>query len=179
MSIGLPSPTGLSSWLVGGAIKTMLSAISAAVDGAAADALRLTGGPTTDFSDHIRAEVAQQGERDFIHSPIDGVGMQVAAEAHNVYLQSLASGGLILFTGYVIFVVCAALTARRAMRYSELGGPLLAATVSVALLSMVENSLTDRLVYVPAGLVAALYSSVPQLRREPADESDAFDFASP
>ncbi len=41
MGIGLLPPIG--SWFAGGAIKAMLSAISSAVDGAAADALRLTG----------------------------------------------------------------------------------------------------------------------------------------
>ena len=40
---GLPQPTGVDSWFVGGAIKAMLSAIGSAVDGAAAEALRLTG----------------------------------------------------------------------------------------------------------------------------------------
>jgi hypothetical protein len=40
---GLPQPPGVGSWFVGGAIKTMLSAIGSAVDGAAAEALRLTG----------------------------------------------------------------------------------------------------------------------------------------
>src|SRR5579875_2539740 len=40
---GLPQPTGVDSWFVGGAIKAMLSAIGSAVDSAAAEALRLTG----------------------------------------------------------------------------------------------------------------------------------------
>ncbi|HTU31429.1 MAG TPA: hypothetical protein VMF07_18705 [Solirubrobacteraceae bacterium] len=41
--MGVPQFPSVSSWFVGGAIKAMLSAISSAVDGAAADALRLTG----------------------------------------------------------------------------------------------------------------------------------------
>jgi hypothetical protein len=40
---GLPQPPGIGSWFAGGAIKLVLSAISSAVDGAAAEALRLTG----------------------------------------------------------------------------------------------------------------------------------------
>lgn len=43
MGIPLPPPSGIGSWFVGGAIKAMLSAIGSAVDGAAAEALRLTG----------------------------------------------------------------------------------------------------------------------------------------
>lgn len=50
--MGIPGlPSGLGSWLAGGAIKAMLTAIASAVDGAAADALRLTTamiGSTTD-----------------------------------------------------------------------------------------------------------------------------------
>ncbi|MGH2908129.1 MAG: hypothetical protein ACRDK8_02380, partial [Solirubrobacteraceae bacterium] len=39
----VPQPPGIGSWFTGGAIKLVLSAISSAVDGAAAEALRLTG----------------------------------------------------------------------------------------------------------------------------------------
>ncbi|HEY3774743.1 MAG TPA: hypothetical protein VGL69_17200 [Solirubrobacteraceae bacterium] len=41
--MGAPQLPSISSWFVGGAIKAMLSAISSAVDGAAAEALRATG----------------------------------------------------------------------------------------------------------------------------------------
>jgi hypothetical protein len=41
--MALPQLPSIGSWFVGSAIKAMLSAISSAVDGAAADALRLTG----------------------------------------------------------------------------------------------------------------------------------------
>jgi hypothetical protein len=41
--MGLPQLPSIGSWFAGSAIKAMLSAISSAVDGAAADALRLTG----------------------------------------------------------------------------------------------------------------------------------------
>jgi type IV secretion system protein TrbL len=41
--MGVPQLPSISSWFVGGAIRAMLSAISSAVDGAAAEALRMTG----------------------------------------------------------------------------------------------------------------------------------------
>ena len=120
-------------------------------------AVRLTGGDTTiSGSDYVRSQVGAQGIRDFKHSPIDGVGMQVAAEAHNVYIQAMASGGLLLLAGLILFLGGALVRAARARQVQPLAYPLIAAVFSGAVLASLENSLTDRLAYVPAALCALL-----------------------
>ncbi|HEV7206731.1 MAG TPA: hypothetical protein VGN18_19155 [Jatrophihabitans sp.] len=113
-------------------------------------------------SDQVRAEVGAQGIRDFKHSPIDGVGLQVAAEAHNVYIQAMASGGLLLLVGLLIFTVGGLVRSGRLLREHPLAPPLFVAAFGGAVLASLENSLTDRLAYVPLALCAAL-SAVPAL----------------
>jgi hypothetical protein len=121
-------------------------------------AVRLGGGNTGSAkgSDSVRSEVAHQGWLDFKHSPLDGVGMQVAAEAHNVYLQALASGGLLLFVGYAIFVLSGIWKALNRISWDALAYPFFIAALSGAILSTVENALVDRLAYVPLALIAAM-----------------------
>lgn len=119
-------------------------------------AMRLAGDTGTTGSNTARGFVGHQGVLDFLHSPIDGVGMQVAAEAHNVYLQALAAGGLLLCAGYVIFVASAVVKSVRLMGVMPLAHPFFVAAVAGALLSTVENALTDRLAYVPLALIAAM-----------------------
>jgi hypothetical protein len=120
-------------------------------------AVRLSGNSGSQSgSDYVRASVGHQGVLDFLHSPIDGVGMQVAAEAHNVYLQALASGGLLLLGGYLIFVGSGLVKGFRQRKFDQLAYPFFIAALGGALLSTVENALTDRLAYVPLALIAAM-----------------------
>ncbi len=119
-------------------------------------AVRLAGNGSSSGSDTARGIVGHQGVLDFKHSPLDGVGMQVAAEAHNVYLQALASGGLLLFTGYVIYVLSALATGFTRTRQTEWAYPYAIAALSGALLAYVESALTDRLAYVPLALIGAM-----------------------
>lgn len=120
--------------------------------------VRLDNSASAQGSDIVRALVAQQGSRDFTHSPIDGVGLQVAAEAHNVYLQALASGGLILLVAYVAYLLGCAVTGVGLLRRSPLAAPFLTSVAAVVALDFVENSFADRLAYFPPALVAALWS---------------------
>ena len=119
-------------------------------------AVRLAGNGSSSGSDTARSIVGHQGVLDFRHSPIDGVGMQVAAEAHNVYLQALASGGLLLFLGYVIYVLSALATGFARTRQTEWAYPYAIAALAGALLAYVESALTDRLAYVPLALIGAM-----------------------
>jgi hypothetical protein len=120
-------------------------------------ALRLTSNnQSATGSDLIRAQVGAQGVRDFRHSPLDGVGMQVAAEAHNVYLQALAAGGLLLLTGLLVFLFGGLARCLAALRTEPAAYPILVAVVCAATLAWLENSLTDRLAYVPLALCATL-----------------------
>jgi hypothetical protein len=130
-------------------------------------AVRLQGGSASG-SDTARGIVGHQGVLDFEHNPIYGVGMQVAAEAHNVYLQALASGGLVLFTGYAIYILAALFSSYGYARQHQWAYPFAIAALSGALLSYVESALTDRLAYVPLALIAAM----PVRFGEPADVED-------
>lgn len=120
-------------------------------------AVRLTGDNSSAAgSDFVRAEVGAQGLSDFKHSPIDGVGMQVAAEAHDVYIQTLASGGLLLLLGLATFIGGGLLRSGSALRSDPAAQALLVASLCTAALASLENSLTDRLAYVPFALCATL-----------------------
>lgn len=107
-------------------------------------------------SNFVRALVGDQGWRDFHHSPIDGIGFQVATEASNVYIQELASGGLLLFAGLSLYMLGAMYASYKMMPQSYLAAALLVSLVTAAALNYVEADLTDRFYYVPGALVVAL-----------------------
>jgi hypothetical protein len=116
------------------------------------------GGSDVQGSDLIRSLVHKQGGLDFRHSPFDGVGLQVAAEAHNVYLQTLAAGGLILAACFVLYLLGAMFAAFKLLPDESIAQPLLATLIAAAVFSAAENTLTDRFVYVPMGILVAVLS---------------------
>lgn len=65
----------------------------------------LGGDASAAASDAGRAEVFRQALTDFGHSPIYGIGTRFMAEAHVLYAGVLASGGVILMLGYILFNV--------------------------------------------------------------------------
>jgi hypothetical protein len=134
----------------------LLFVLNPSLGKSALKAVRLAGNGSSSGSDTARGIVGHQGVLDFRHSPFDGVGMQVAAEAHNVYLQALASGGLLLFAGYAIYVLSALWTGFKRTQQTEWAYPFAIAALSGALLAYVESALTDRLAYVPLALIAAM-----------------------
>lgn len=119
-------------------------------------AMRLVGETNAEGSDTVRALVAEQGLNDFRFSPFDGVGMQVAAEAHNVYIQALATGGVLLFGSFLLYTAGALLMARSLWRYDSLVAPTAATLGTGVVFAALENTMTDRFVYVPPGILAAL-----------------------
>ncbi len=119
-------------------------------------ATRIIGGISTSGSDLLRSIVAHQGVLDFYHSPVDGIGLQVATEAQNVYLQELASGGLILFSAMVIYSLGLMVTAGLMIKRHDLAAALLTVGVVIAALNFFEADLTDRFYYVPAAILVAL-----------------------
>jgi hypothetical protein len=142
--------------LTGGAAAVVF-ALNPSIGASLLHAVRLSGGDNSvSGSDSQRAIVHHQGYLDFLHSPIDGVGMQVAEEAHNVYLQALAAGGILLFVGYVIFLLSGILTSLNRMKIEPLAYPLFVSAVAGGVFVFVQAALTDRLAYVPLGLIAAM-----------------------
>ncbi len=118
-------------------------------------AARLAGneGP----SDFGRGAVLTQGLRDFQLRPIQGIGLHVVDEAHNVLVQALASGGLILLFGFMAVQVGSTLTALALMRFDQLAAPLAATVVTGFVFGNLENTLTEPLVYVPVALVIGIW----------------------
>ncbi len=107
-------------------------------------------------SNEGRIAVINQGLTDFAHSPIYGIGLHVMDEAHNVVVQSLAAGGLILFFGFMCLQLGGAYAAIRLLRRRQLAAPLLVTVVVGFVFGNLENTLTEPLVYVPVALIVAL-----------------------
>ncbi|MGH8961041.1 MAG: O-antigen ligase family protein [Jatrophihabitantaceae bacterium] len=141
---------GLAAVLVVGIIIAFVPSVGATL----LRVTRLGGGTATAGSDSVRAIVGAQGVRDFHHSPISGIGLQVSFDASQVYLQELASGGLILFSAVSVYMLGAIITAFRRMR-EPLVAALLAALLITLALNVFEADLTDRFYYVPAAILIA------------------------
>lgn len=138
---------------------TLVGIVAAAVPSVGAAILRVTrlsGGAATEGSDVVRAAVGAQGLRDFRHSPIQGIGLQVSTEASQVYIQELAAGGILLFAAMAIYMMGAAIASARLIRRYDLAAALLAAVLVTLALNVFEADLTDRFYYVPAAILVAL-----------------------
>lgn len=140
---------------VGAAALTVAVAPSAATQ--LAVALRLSDAATAQESNAIRSGIADQALVDFGHSPLRGLGLSVVTDGHSIYLQLLASGGLLLGIAFAVAMAGCALDATAlARRVGDLPRVLLAATGVWLLVGIVENQLTDVYLYVPFALVAGL-----------------------
>jgi hypothetical protein len=126
----------------------------------------------------LRAESLAQWE----HNPIIGSGLVNARDAHLIYLQLLASIGLLGLTAFLTFLVGSVATSRKVFRDPNLdleaSAIVAAAGASVviwALLGFVENQLADRYLYVPTGLIVAglWYRTLTQEEREESIEDGA------
>lgn len=69
---------------------------------------RLRGGGSATYSDLDRENLAHVALDRFFDHPLLGSGFADAAEAHNIYLQVAAAGGVIALTFYVIILVASA-----------------------------------------------------------------------
>lgn len=117
--------------------------------------LRITGSDTSG-SDAARGRVNSEAVRDFLHSPIHGIGLEIADLAHDIYLQVLAVGGLILLTGFVIYQLGALSRCIRLAKVEPLAIPLFVSVLGLIAFNALQNALTPTLSYLSSGLVAAL-----------------------
>lgn len=117
--------------------------------------LRLANANTTG-SDQARSIVNTQGLHDFLHSPIFGVGFGVSEQAHIVYLQALAVGGVLLLAGLVIYLGGALVRSARLARQDSFAVALFASVVGGVLFNAFQNALTPTFVYFIDALVSAL-----------------------
>jgi hypothetical protein len=121
---------------------------------------RLAGGSSTAGSDSVRAIVGAQGVDDFQHYPIRGIGLQASFDASEVYLQELASGGLILFVAMQTYMLGAIGTAWRYLRRHDMAMAILASLIATLGLNLFEADLTDRFYYVPAAILVAMVQTL-------------------
>lgn len=117
---------------------------------------RLSGNPTTTGSDIVRGLVGAQGVRDWFHSPLYGIGLHVSTEASQVYLQELASGGLLLFVAVNVYMLAGLRVSLRLIAVDDLAAALGASVIATLALNLFEADLTDRFYYIPQALIVAL-----------------------
>jgi hypothetical protein len=117
---------------------------------------RLASDANTGGSDTVRSLVGDQGIRDWHFSPIKGIGLQAYFDASQVYLQELASGGLILFTAMQVYMAGGIYTAWRWLDRDNLAMACGTALVGALALNIFEADLTDRFYYVPAAILLAM-----------------------
>ena len=117
---------------------------------------RLSGGISTQGSDTVRSLVGAQGVRDFHQSWLHGIGLQASFDASQVYLQELASGGLILFIAMQIYMAGGIFTAWRYLKRNDMAVALLGSLIAILALNYFEADLTDRFYYVPVAILVAM-----------------------
>lgn len=132
--------------------------------------LRLTGGGSAG-SDQARTIVNDQGMRDFLHSPIHGIGFAIAEQAHIVYLQALAVGGVILLAGLLIYMTGALARCIRIAKSEPMAVPLFVAVLGGAITNAAQNALTPAVVYFAESLIATLSVSATAVERVSQRES--------
>lgn len=124
---------------------------------------RIAGGTSSQVSSSERGQIFEQAIADFAQSPIYGIGPRYLAEAHVLYAGVLASGGVLLFAGYVLFNVGSIRDAFRAMKVNRaLGGALMATLIASLTYWLVADEFTGAVVQSVYGILIALV--LPHLR---------------
>jgi O-antigen ligase len=127
-------------------------------------------------SDTQRSQLAHLAWDQFQTRPLFGVGFSVITDAHSIYLQLLAAGGLILMVSFLTYIGGLAASIWRA-----LAGPQrdIAAAIGVSLgmwllNGAIDNQLVDKYLWVIPGLLIAV-AYLPQASRaaEPSRSSPA------
>ncbi|MBJ7339113.1 O-antigen ligase family protein [Mycolicibacterium sp.] len=99
------------------------------------------------------------GLLDWRQYPIFGAGLRHIVEAHNIYVQLLASGGLVLLIAMFAYWL---LMIRDCWRLSRIGVHyarfLMLSIIGWLVLGSVENQLTERGIYFAVGCIAGLAS---------------------
>jgi hypothetical protein len=130
---------------------------------------RLTGGDgdralaaQVSDSDNERSGLRAESLEQFESNPILGAGLVNARDAHLIYLQLMASTGLVGLTAFLAFLAGSVATSRKVFRdpnldieASAIVAAAGAAVLVWAILGLVENQLADRYLYVPTGLIIA------------------------
>ncbi|MET4589344.1 O-antigen ligase family protein [Arthrobacter sp. 754] len=112
---------------------------------------------TADDSDAGRAVIFAQGLSDFFERPFFGVGLEVIAHAHSIYVQILAAGGLVLALTMACFLCGALARSTTLARTGEVLGPVFMGSLAAWLVAgIASNQLTDRYIYFGIAAMVAL-----------------------
>ncbi len=126
---------------------------------------RIAGGTSSQVSSSERGQILEQAIADFAQSPVYGIGPRYLAEAHVLYAGVLASGGVVLFAGYVLFNVGSFRDAFRAMKVNRgLGGALMATLIASLAYWLVADEFTGAVVQSVYGILIAIV--LPQVRTD-------------
>jgi hypothetical protein len=133
--------------------------------------LRFANTGDTLRSNSLRSLLARQALSDFDYNPAIGIGYEVLVDAHSIYLQILAAGGLLLATGMVLFWFGLVRAGWRLRYFDPIAIFLVASVIVWLAVGLVENQLTDRYIYFPVAAIAAL--AVRHQRRSDAVTTDS------
>jgi hypothetical protein len=130
--------------------------------GGAAERLRLAGADSAAMSNQVRGQLGAQAWADFVHAPVQGIGLEVAVQGHNIWLQLLAAGGALLLLGFLAAVALVAADIAVLRRVGD-GLPLVMGICAATwlLVGTVENHLTDLYLYVPFAVIAGMRALSP------------------
>ena len=120
--------------------------------------LRLTGGQSAAGSDAQRSQDAQLALVQIAARPLEGVGFSVIQDAHDIYLQLLAAGGVIAMASFLIYLGGLAGAARRAWATGA-RDEVVAASVTITMWLVngaFDNQLADKYLYVIPGVLLGL-----------------------
>lgn len=117
----------------------------------------ISGSPDSAGSNSERLRLFRAAVADWQAHPIFGSGIRHLVEAHNVYLQFLASGGLVLAMAMLVYFFLIFRACRRSSREGFVFARFLMISFGTWLvLGLVENAIADRYLYYAVGSIAAL-----------------------
>lgn len=110
-----------------------------------------TPNPSILNSDLIRDQLRQQALIDWSYDPLGGVGFSVLTQGHSTYLQTLAAGGILLFSAYLMTDLVTLMYAVSAQKF-ENHGYLLALSVCSIFNHLTQNQIDIPFLYFVAGI---------------------------
>jgi hypothetical protein len=124
---------------------------------------RFTGGGDLDEaqrSNESRVGLLEQAWMDFQRYPLFGTGIRHVSEAHNIYLQLFAAGGVVLAAGILTYVICILRDCWRLWSRGIIFARFLMVSIGAWLiLGVAQNQIVDRELYFTVGCVAALVAA--------------------
>jgi hypothetical protein len=110
-------------------------------------------------SDSERVKLLRAGVEDWYSNPVFGSGISHIVEAHNIYVQFLASGGLVLAMAMLVYFFFVFRECWQLSEHQNVYARFLMISIGTWLvLGLVENAVTDRYLYYAVGCIAALAS---------------------